>query len=106
MKEERKNADEIEKSAFPGGTSTSQNRDKCKLTGLKQKFAHTVHGVDVSASKKSKIGRESVNDTKAFFESKEKLPSADRTLKRKRGLMVSKVNRIYYGLSYGFRNEN
>ncbi|XP_057439379.1 protein ALWAYS EARLY 2-like isoform X2 [Lotus japonicus] len=91
LKEERKNADEIEKSAFPGGTSTSQNRDKCKLTGLKQKFAHTVHGVDVSASKKSKIGRESLIDTKAFFESKEKLPSADRTLKRKRGLMVSKV---------------
>ena len=88
-------ADKDEKSAVPEATSRSQNRDKIKL-GLKQKVVHSVPGVEVSTSKKSKLGRETVNDsdTNALFESKEQLPSTDKTWKRKRKSMVSKVNTI------------
>lgn len=97
LKEERITVDKDEKSALPKGTSTSQNRDEVKFPGLKQKIVHAVHGVEVSTSKKSKLRTESVNDTNLLFESKEKLPSAaDRTWKRKRKSMISKVNRIYY----------
>ncbi|KAJ1380909.1 SANT/Myb domain [Sesbania bispinosa] len=91
LKEEKMTVDKDEKSALPEGTSTSQNRDKIKLPGLKQKIVHAVHGVEISTSKKSKLGGESVDDANALFESKEQFTSADRTWKRKRKSMVSKV---------------
>ncbi|KAJ1417119.1 SANT/Myb domain [Sesbania bispinosa] len=91
LKEEKMTVDKDEKSALPEGTSTSQNRDKIKLPGLKQKIVHAVHGVQVSTSKKSKLGGGSVDDANALFESKEQFTSADRTWKRKRKSMVSKV---------------
>ncbi|KAK7258877.1 hypothetical protein RIF29_24466 [Crotalaria pallida] len=88
LKEERMTVDKHEKSALPEATSTCQNRDRIKFPG--QKVGHAVPGVEVSTSKKSKLGRESVNITNALFESKEQLPSADGTCKRKRKSMISK----------------
>ncbi|MED6218658.1 hypothetical protein PIB30_028497 [Stylosanthes scabra] len=92
LKEERTTVDKDEKPVVPEVTSTSQNRDKNKHS-LKQKVVPSVPGVELSSSKKSKIGRVTVNDndSKALFESKEQLPSDDKTWKRKRKSMVSKV---------------
>ncbi|MED6120142.1 hypothetical protein PIB30_018353 [Stylosanthes scabra] len=92
LKEERTTVDKDEKPAVPEVTSTSQNRDKSKHS-LKQKVVPSVPGVELSSSKKSKVGRATVNDndSKALFESKEQLPSDDKTWKRKRKSMVSKV---------------
>ncbi|XP_019440561.1 PREDICTED: protein ALWAYS EARLY 2 isoform X1 [Lupinus angustifolius] len=81
MKDERMYADKDEESVLPEATSTSQNRDGIKLPG--QKAVRAVPGVEVSTSKKSKLGKESENDMQ--------LPSADRTCKKKGKSMVSKV---------------
>ncbi|XP_019440563.1 PREDICTED: protein ALWAYS EARLY 2 isoform X3 [Lupinus angustifolius] len=80
MKDERMYADKDEESVLPEATSTSQNRDGIKLPG--QKAVRAVPGVEVSTSKKSKLGKESENDMQ--------LPSADRTCKKKGKSMVSK----------------
>ncbi|KAK7269336.1 hypothetical protein RIF29_22061 [Crotalaria pallida] len=91
LKGERVTVDKGDKSALPEATSTSHNRDKIKLPGSKQKAVHVVSGVEVSTPKKSKLGKESANDTKALSEPKEQVSSADRTWKRKRNSVVSKV---------------
>ncbi|KAF1880355.1 hypothetical protein Lal_00048992 [Lupinus albus] len=83
--------DKGDKSALPEAASTSHTRDKIKLPGSKQKDAHVVSGIEVSTPTKSKLGKESANDTKALYESKEQLSPADRTWKRKRNSVVSKV---------------
>ncbi|KAE9598128.1 putative transcription factor MYB/SANT family [Lupinus albus] len=81
MKEDRIYADKDENSVLPEAASTSQNRDRITLPG--QKAVCAVPGVEVSTSKKSKLGKESENDMQ--------LPSADRTCKRKVKSMVSKA---------------
>ncbi|XP_016205527.1 protein ALWAYS EARLY 2 isoform X1 [Arachis ipaensis] len=92
LKEERTTVDKDEKPAVPEVTSTSQNRDKSKLS-LKQKVVPSVRGVELSSSRKSKVGRTTINDkeSKALFESKELLPTDDKTWKRKRKPMVPKL---------------
>lgn len=87
--------DKDDKSALPEATFTSQNnKDKIKLPGPKQKALHAVPGVEALTSKKSKLGRESENDINASAESKEQLPTPDRTWKRKRKSVISKVNML------------
>ncbi|KAK7284354.1 hypothetical protein RJT34_19099 [Clitoria ternatea] len=91
LKEGKKTVGKDEKSALPKGTSTGQNRDKIKLPSLKPKVVHAVPGVEVANSKKYKLERESKNNSNALLESKEQPPPADRSLKRKRKVMVSKL---------------
>ncbi|XP_019441172.1 PREDICTED: protein ALWAYS EARLY 2-like isoform X1 [Lupinus angustifolius] len=83
--------DKGDKSALPEAASTSHTRDKIKLSGSKQKVVHVVSGIEVSTPTKPKLGKESANDAKALYESKEQLSPADRTWKRKRNSVVSKV---------------
>ncbi|KAJ1377648.1 SANT/Myb domain [Sesbania bispinosa] len=85
LKGERMAVDKDDKSALPEETSTSHNRYEHKLC--------VVPGVEASASKKSKLGKESGIDTDALSESKEKLPLVDRTWKRKQKSMISKILR-------------
>ncbi|XP_061337996.1 protein ALWAYS EARLY 2-like isoform X2 [Gastrolobium bilobum] len=75
--------DEDDKSALPEATSTSHKKYKLKL--------RVGPGVEASTSKKSKLGKESANDTNVISKSKEQSPFADRTCKRKRKSVVSKV---------------
>ncbi|KAI4301784.1 hypothetical protein L6164_035031 [Bauhinia variegata] len=91
LKEERMALDKDEKSGLPEATSTSQNRDRIKIPGPKQKV---VHAVKVSDSRKSKLGKELTNDANALSESKEQLLSADRTWKRKRKPAVSRISNV------------
>lgn len=79
--------DKDDKSALPEATSTSHKRNKVKLCA--------VPGADTSTSKKSKLGKDIANDTNILSESKEQLPFADRTWKRKQKSMVSKVSIVY-----------
>lgn len=90
LKEERTTFDMDDKSGIPEGTSTSHYRDK-KLPGAKQKALNAISGVDNTTSKKSKLGRDSAIDVNVAFEAKEQLRPADKTWKRKRKSMVSKV---------------
>ncbi|XP_028770851.1 protein ALWAYS EARLY 2 [Neltuma alba] len=90
LKEERMTVDKDDKTALPETTFTSQNRDKLKLPGPKQKVFHAVPGVDASTMRKSKLGRELENETNASAESKE-LITPDKTWKRKRKSVVSKA---------------
>ncbi|XP_061348443.1 protein ALWAYS EARLY 2-like [Gastrolobium bilobum] len=86
LKEGRMIVEKAKKSTFPEGT---QNIDKI-LPDSRQKVVHAGPGIEVSTSPKSKLERESVNDTNALFESKEHILSAYKTWKRKRKSMVSK----------------
>ncbi|CAL0316565.1 unnamed protein product [Lupinus luteus] len=83
--------DKGDRSALPEAALTSHTRDKIKLSGSKQKDVHVVSGIEVSTPTKSKLGKESANDTKALYESKEQFSPVDRTWKRKRNYVVSKV---------------
>ncbi|XP_004495723.1 protein ALWAYS EARLY 2 isoform X2 [Cicer arietinum] len=83
LKGERMTVDKDDKSALPEATSTSHKRNKVKLCA--------VPGADTSTSKKSKLGKDIANDTNILSESKEQLPFADRTWKRKQKSMVSKA---------------
>ncbi|CAJ1976134.1 unnamed protein product [Sphenostylis stenocarpa] len=83
LKGDRIAADKDNKSALPEATSTSHKRHKLKQS--------VVPEIEVSTSKKSKLGKELTKDTNALSESKEQLPFADATWKRKRKSMVSKV---------------
>lgn len=78
------------KHALPEATSPSHKRHKGKHC--------VVPGIEISTSKKSKLGKELAKDTNASSESKEQLPFADTstTWKRKRKSMVSKVNTFLY----------
>ncbi|GLT61171.1 hypothetical protein SLA2020_338940 [Shorea laevis] len=91
LKEERTTFDMDDKSGIPEGTSTSHYRDK-KLPGAKQKALNAISGVDNTTSKKSKLGRDSAIDVNVAFEAKEQLRPADKTWKRKRKSMVSKIS--------------
>ncbi|TKY52226.1 ALWAYS EARLY 2 protein [Spatholobus suberectus] len=83
LKGERMAADKDDKPALPEATSTGHKRHKVKHC--------VVPKIEVSTSKKSKPGKESAKDTNALSESKEQLPFADTTWKRKRKSTVSKV---------------
>jgi len=89
LKEERTTFDMDDKSSIPEGTSTSHYRDK-KLPGAKQKALNAISGVD-DTSKKSKLGTDSAIGVNVAFEAKEQLRPTDKTWKRKRKSMVSKV---------------
>ncbi|XP_059437111.1 protein ALWAYS EARLY 2-like isoform X2 [Corylus avellana] len=91
LKEERTTFDMDDKSSIPEGTSTSHYRDK-KVPGAKQKALNAISGVDDTTSKKSKLGRDSAVDVNVTFETKEQLRPADKTWKRKRKPMVSKIS--------------
>ncbi|KAK7344238.1 hypothetical protein VNO77_13618 [Canavalia gladiata] len=83
LKGERMPADKDDKSSLPEATSTSHKRYKLK---------HSVAPeIELSTSKKSKLGKESAKEANALFESKEQLPFADTAWKRKRKPTVSKV---------------
>lgn len=84
LKGDRISADKDSKSALPEETLTSHKRHKLKHS--------VVPEIEVSTSKKSKLGKESTKDTNVLSESKEQLPFADTTWKRKRKSVVSKVN--------------
>lgn len=84
LKGDRISTDKDGKSALPEGTLTSHKRHKHKHS--------VVPEIEVSTSKKSKLGKESTKDTSVLSESKEQLPFADATWKRKRKSVVSKVN--------------
>ncbi|CAJ2628695.1 unnamed protein product [Trifolium pratense] len=75
LKGDRMNVDKDDKSALPEATSTSHKRNKVK--------PRAVPGADTSTSKKSKLGKDISNDTNAVSESKDQIPFADRTWKRK-----------------------
>ncbi|XP_022640905.1 protein ALWAYS EARLY 1 isoform X2 [Vigna radiata var. radiata] len=83
LKGDRISADKDSKSALPEETLTSHKRHKLKHS--------VVPEIEVSTSKKSKLGKESTKDTNVLSESKEQLPFADTTWKRKRKSVVSKV---------------
>ncbi|XP_027363877.1 protein ALWAYS EARLY 2 isoform X3 [Abrus precatorius] len=83
LKRERMTTDKDDKFALPEATSTSHKRHKLKHT--------VVPEIELSTFKKSKLGKELAKDTNALSESKEQLPFADATWKRKRKSMVSKV---------------
>ncbi|XP_047148954.1 protein ALWAYS EARLY 2-like isoform X3 [Vigna umbellata] len=83
LKGDRISADKDGKSALPEATLTSHKRHKLKHS--------VVPEIEVSTSKKSKLGKESTKDTNVLSESKEQLPIADATWKRKRKSVVSKV---------------
>lgn len=88
LKGERTNAAKDGKSSLPEATSSSHKRNKLKLC--------VVPGVEASSSRKSKLGKELAPDANALSESKEQLPFADRTLKRKQKSVDSKVNSVYF----------
>nr|KYP74331.1 Lin-9 isogeny [Cajanus cajan] len=83
LKGERMAADKDEKSALREATSISHKKHKLKHC--------VVPEIEVSTSKKSKLGKELTKTTNALSESKEQLPFADTILKRKRKSMGSKV---------------
>ncbi|XP_058760586.1 protein ALWAYS EARLY 3-like isoform X2 [Vicia villosa] len=83
LKGERKTVVKDDKSALPEATSTSHKRNKVRLRG--------VSVADTSTSKKSKLGKDIANDTNALSESKEQIPFADKTWKRKHKSTLSKV---------------
>ncbi|KAK4273456.1 hypothetical protein QN277_021853 [Acacia crassicarpa] len=90
LKDERMTVHKDDKSALRESTFTSQNRDKLKLQGSKQKALHAVPGIEASNSRKSKLGRELENERNASAESKEHI-TPDRTWKRKRKSVASKA---------------
>ncbi|GAU42810.1 hypothetical protein TSUD_34540, partial [Trifolium subterraneum] len=79
LKGDRMNVDKDDKSALPEATSSHNKRNKVKL--------RTVPGADTSTSKKSKLGKDISNDTNALSESKDQIPCADKTSKRKQKSM-------------------
>jgi hypothetical protein len=79
------NVDKDDKSALPEATSTSHKRNKVK--------PRAVPGADTSMSKKSKLGKDISNDNNVLSESKDQIPFADRTWKRKQKSM--KVSLVY-----------
>ncbi|KAH1037631.1 hypothetical protein GYH30_056798 [Glycine max] len=83
FKGERMVADKNNKSALLEATSTNHKRHQLKHSAVPE--------IEVSTSKKSKIGKESTKDTNVLSESKGKLPFADTTWKKKRKSMGSKV---------------
>ncbi|CAI8603455.1 unnamed protein product [Vicia faba] len=83
LKGERMTVVKDDKSALPEATSTSHKRNKVRLRG--------VSVADTSTSKKAKLGKDIANDTSALSESKEQLPFADKTWKRKHKSTVSKA---------------
>lgn len=87
--------DKDDKSPLPGSTSTSHKRNKVKL--------RAVPGTDTSTSKKFKFGKDIANDISALSESKEQLPFADKTWKRKQKSTVSKVSIVVYSLIVLYR---
>ncbi|KEH43078.1 protein ALWAYS EARLY 2 isoform X3 [Medicago truncatula] len=82
LKGERMMVDKDDKSALPESTSTSHKRNKVKI--------RAVPGPDTSTFKKSKL-KDIANDTNALSESKDQLPFADKTWKRKPKSTVSKA---------------
>jgi len=86
LKGERMMVDKDDKSALPESTSTSHKRNKVKI--------RAVPGPDTSTSKKSKL-KDIAIDTNALSESKEQLPFADKTWKRKPKSTVSKASIVY-----------
>lgn len=75
------------KSVLPEATSKSNKKKKLKLC--------VAEGVEASTTKKSKLGKDSANDTNALSESKEQVPFADRKWKRKQKSPISKVKTVY-----------
>lgn len=91
-------ADKNNKSALLEATSTNHKRHQLKHSAVPE--------IEVSTSKKSKIGKESTKDTNVLSESKGKLPFADTTWKKKRKSMGSKVNTFLYALLNRFCIES
>ncbi|XP_057425539.1 protein ALWAYS EARLY 2-like isoform X2 [Lotus japonicus] len=83
LKGERMTVDKDGKSVLPEATSKSNKKKKLKLC--------VAEGVEASTTKKSKLGKDSANDTNAISESKEQVPFADRKWKRKQKSPISKA---------------
>ncbi|KAK9265918.1 hypothetical protein L1049_012597 [Liquidambar formosana] len=65
---------------------------KTKLSGAKDKVLHSISGVDVPTSRKSKLGRDSAIDVDARAEAKQQSQSTNKVGKRKRKSLASKVS--------------
>ncbi|KAF5454048.1 hypothetical protein F2P56_023743, partial [Juglans regia] len=91
LKEERIIFDMDYKSSAPEATSTSHHEDKNILSGAKEKALNAISRVDGTTSKMSKLVRDSSVDVIVTSEAKEQLQPVDKTLKRKRKPMISKV---------------
>ncbi|XP_041020080.1 protein ALWAYS EARLY 2 isoform X2 [Juglans microcarpa x Juglans regia] len=91
LKEERIIFDMDYKSSAPEATSTSHHEDKNILSRAKEKAVNAISRVDGTTSKMSKLVRDSSVDVIVTSEAKEQLQPVDKTLKRKRKPMISKV---------------
>ncbi|KAK9292843.1 hypothetical protein L1049_020823 [Liquidambar formosana] len=89
VEEEKTTLDIADKSTLGEVMSSSH---KTKLSGAKDKVLHSISGVDVPASRKSKLGRDSAIDVDARAEAKQQSQSTNKVGKRKRKSLASKVS--------------
>ncbi|KAF8387887.1 hypothetical protein HHK36_026549 [Tetracentron sinense] len=90
FKEEK--IDNVDRSCLPEATSSNHQRDKPKSAGAKEKGNNSTFGVEVTASKNAKLGRDSALGVSALPETKHRpYQPTTKMRKRKRKSLVSKL---------------